>query len=854
MRVECGVTETATLIDQRPASTDPDAIMDAFLEAMIAKGLDLYPAQEEAILELMAGKHVILNTPTGSGKSLVALALHFKALCEGKRCFYTSPIKALVSEKFFALCDELGAENVGMMTGDASINKSAPIVCCTAEILSNIALAEAEEAVVDYVVMDEFHYFSDRDRGVAWQIPLLILPQTRFLLMSATLGDVNEIKERIEEKTAVEVAWVKTSERPVPLSFTYSTDPIHETIDELLASNKGPIYVVNFTQRECAEQAQNLTSVNFTDKATKDRIKEAVAGFRFDTAYGKDMKRYIMHGIGLHHAGLLPKYRLLVEQLSQQGLLKVICGTDTLGVGVNIPIRTVLFSKLCKFDGEKTGVLPVRDFKQIAGRAGRKGFDDHGYVVCQAPEHVIENLKMERRLAGSDDDKALAKKRKKMKKKEPPTKGYAHWDEQVFAKLQERDPEPLVSRFQVTHGMLFGMLHGHPKDGWHRLMQLIDDSFEDDKQKEAHKKRADELLTSLHDAGLVDAVRGAEGEVLRVVVDADLQIDFSLNQSLSLFLVEALFQLDPASESYALDVMSLVESILENPRMILLKQVDIKKRDKVNELKAAGVEYDQRMEELEKITYDKPLADFIYNTFNAFAEKHPWVTGENIRPKSIARHIYEQYMSFLDYVREFELNRSEGLLLRHLSQAYRTLAQNVPERFFTDELIEMMAFFRTMLARVDSSLIEEWESLIAPDEETEEMAPPPPSPLDFVRDDKAFKARVRAEIHALVKALAEGDWDEAASSVRPSETDPWDAKRFEQALAPFLEEHERLLFDHSARLPTRTRLSKTSENTWSVVQTLVDPADNNDWAVEASIDLEGWTPAQPLLSVVRLGL
>src|SRR6202035_1866419 len=233
--------------------------------------------------------------------------------------------------------------------------------------------------------MDEFHYYSDPERGVAWQVPLITLTRTRFLLMSATLGDVTAIADHLARETGVEVARVASAERPVPLDYEYRETPLHETVETLLAAAKAPIYIVNFTQRECAELAQSLTSMKIATREERDRIRDAVGDFRLDTPYGKEFRRFLSFGIGVHHAGLLPKYRLLVEQLSQQGLLKVIAGTDTLGVGVNIPIRTVLFTRLAKFDGKKIAMLSVRDFQQIAGRAGRKGFDGQGSVGAQGP-------------------------------------------------------------------------------------------------------------------------------------------------------------------------------------------------------------------------------------------------------------------------------------------------------------------------------------------------------------------------------------------------------------------------------------------------------------------------------------
>lgn len=298
-------------------SVDRDAILDAFLEYVSDLGLDPYPAQEEAILELLGWKHVILNTPTGSGKSLVAKALHFQAMAEGRISYYTAPTKALVNEKFFDLCDSFGPEQVGLLTGDASVNREAPIICCTAEVLSNMALRQ-DDVGIEYVVMDEFHYYGDRDRGVAWQIPLITMKDTLFLLMSATLGDTSEIEERVTTFSGREMAVIRGGERPVPLEFTYRETPLTETIEQLLAVGQAPIYLVNFTQKDCAEQAQGLMSINASTKEDKQRIGEELEGVKFDSPYGREFQRFVRHGLGVHHAGLLPKYRRIVERLSQQ--------------------------------------------------------------------------------------------------------------------------------------------------------------------------------------------------------------------------------------------------------------------------------------------------------------------------------------------------------------------------------------------------------------------------------------------------------------------------------------------------------------------------------------------------------
>ena len=356
-----------------PREASADDILNAFLEYLTKAGIEPYGHQEEAILEIFQDKNVILDTPTGSGKTLVALAMQFKSLCQGRRSFYTVPIKALANEKFLALCRLFGPQHVGMITGDATVNHDAPVICCTAEILANMALREGAAAQADDVIMDEFHYYADASRGGAWQIPLLTLPRARFLLMSATLGDSTFFAKQLTALTGTPSVLVQSDQRPVPLEFSYSTTLLQDKVAELVEAGRAPIYLVHFTQNSCADTARDLLSTNFCSKEEKAAIARALHDADFRSPYGRELAKILRHGVGIHHAGLLPKYRLLIEKLTGAGLLKVVCGTDTLGVGVNVPIRTVMFTGLCKYDGRGTKLLRARDFRQICGRAGRRG-------------------------------------------------------------------------------------------------------------------------------------------------------------------------------------------------------------------------------------------------------------------------------------------------------------------------------------------------------------------------------------------------------------------------------------------------------------------------------------------------
>ena len=821
-------TGVVTVMTSLPAPLAPlagrptaDAVLDRFLGVTAAKGLSLYGEQEEAILELFAGKNVILATPTGSGKSLVAAALHFKALCAEERSVYTCPIKALVNEKFLALCRDFGPENVGMMTGDASVNLDAPVLCCTAEILANIALAGgARAAAVKAVIMDEFHYYSDAERGTAWQVPLLTLPGARFLLMSATLGATEFFERDLTRVTGAPTVTVRSETRPVPLSFEYSETPLAEQVAHLLMAKKSPVYLVHFTQRDAAEAAQALMSLDVCTREEKAVLATELEGVKFNSPYGKEVKRWLRHGIGVHHAGLLPKYKILVEQLAQKGLLKLICGTDTLGVGINVPIRTVVFTQLWKYDGKKAAVLAVRDFRQIAGRAGRKGFDDRGYVIAQAPEHVIENKRAEEKAAANPG------KAKKLVKARAP-EGAVGWDAKTFERLQTAPSEGLTSRFIVSHGMMLLML-GRDEDGCRAMQRLIAENHEPPVRKKALRKRAWQLFRALVDRKIVSIMpkeeRGRSGKKLRVNVE--LQDDFSLHQTLSLYLLDTLPLLNRESPDYPFDVLTLCEAIVEDPEAILRRQVDRAKTEKMAEMKAAGVEYDERIAKLEEVEHPKPLREFLYDTFNAFAAAHPWVEGENVRPKSIAREMFERYLSFSDYIREYGLERMEGLLLRHLSQVWKVLAQTVPDSAKTEEVAEMEIYFRELIRGIDASLLEEWERLknpewVAADDGAEK--PARPASYDITRDATAFRRLVRAEIFTQLQQAV--SWGDVEGEKRGEKFEAYFNERGRFRLDPEGRAAKHTHFGEARARPAEEGGGQELE----IAQVLVDAEGLNDW-------------------------
>lgn len=834
-----------SLVERVPVGADADAAYLGFVEWAGDQGLTLYPAQDEAVIEIVSGSNVILSTPTGTGKSLVAIAAHAACLARGGRTYYTAPIKALVSEKFFALVDIFGAENVGMVTGDSSVNPDAPIVCCTAEILANLALRRGPDAAVDQVVMDEFHYYGDPDRGWAWQVPLLLLHRAQFVLMSATLGDVTAIADDLSRRTGRPTARITGVERPVPLHFSYARTPVHETVDELLQTGQAPVYIVHFSQAAAMERAQALSSLRIVSREQRDAIAEAIGGFRFTTAFGRMLSRYVRAGIGVHHAGMLPRYRRLVETLAQRGLLRVICGTDTLGVGINVPIRTVLITALAKYDGQRMRQLSAREFHQVAGRAGRAGFDTAGTVVVMAPDHEIENAAA---IAKAGDD---PKKLRKIVRKKAP-QGFVNWGEASFERLVAAEPEPLAPQLQLTAAMLINVI-ARGGDVFGNVRSLVFDNHEPPARRYELARRALGIFRTLVAARVVVADPSTGG--IRLTVE--LQPNFALNQPLSPFALAAIGLLDPSDAPgaagtghYALDVVSVIEATLDDPRPVLSQQQFLARGEAVAAMKRDGLDYDERMEALEEITYPKPLALLLEQSFEVFASSQPWVRDFELSPKSVVRDMFERALSFGELISFYQLARSEGLVLRYLSDAYRAIRQTVPTEAQTSDLLDLIAWLGELVRQVDSSLVDEWESLVNPTIDAGEPVVPP-APPSVLTNRRAFLVLVRNELFRRVQLAALQKDDELAA------LDPdvdWSA-----ALDAYFEDHDELLTGGPARSPRLVQIDETDAvgtGLWQVEQTIDDPAGDHDWRIRGVVDLaaseEAGTAVVRVTEVLRL--
>ncbi len=837
------------------SSTDAgqDAIVDGFVAAQETIGRSLYPHQEEALLAIAAGDHVIAATPTGSGKTTIAYSALFAAMARGERSYYTAPIKALVSEKFFDLVAHFGAENVGMMTGDSSVNHDAPIIVCTAEIFANHALRDGPGSDVGLAVMDEFHYYGDAQRGWAWQVPLVELPRCQFVLMSATLGDVSFFVEDLEERTQRPVTVIDDAPRPVPLDFRWSLTPLPETIATILEDRDAPVYIVHFTQKDALEQAQVLLGQKILSTEEKTQIREIIGDFRFSRGFGQTLSKLVREGIGVHHAGMLPKYRRLVEKLAQSGLLKIICGTDTLGVGINVPIRTVLLTGLAKFDGKRMRLMNVREFHQIAGRAGRAGYDTVGHVVVQAPTWTIEFEKEQakhraRQEAGTAPHSA--KKRKKEPKPRIP-EGAVSWSEANMTRLVESTPESLRPHLKVTPGMALALI-SRPGDALASGRHLIMTSHQTTVQKLKLVREGLEILRGLREAEIIEVLAAPDHLGRRFALVEDLQLDFTMNQPLAPFAIAMIDSLDEESESLTLDTVSTIEAILEDPRQILLAQQNAAKGELLAELKADGVEYTERMARLDEVTWPRPLADDLEAALEIYARTRPWVRVEDLSPKSVVREMYETGQTFSEFVQRYGLQRSEGIVLRYLSDAYQAMRRTLPQDLRTEDLEDLIEWLGVLVRGIDSSLLDEWEALSHPEDLDPDGASEirPTTPRGLSAQTKVLRTMVRAAMWQRVEHFA---FEREERLAELDGASGWDRRAWAEAMDAYYDTYDSVGIDGPARSPQLLQITEESR-LWRVRQVLDDPDHHHDWAIEAELDLEATDEiGEPVLAITHVG-
>jgi len=486
----------------------------------------------------------------------------------------------------------------------------------------------------------------------------------------------------------------------------------------------------------------------------------------------------------------------------------------------------VVLTQLTKFDGHHMRRLRAREFHQIAGRAGRSGFDTEGLVIALAPEHEIENHRAQVKAAGDP------KKLRKLKKKQPP-EGFVSWDEKTFTHLVEKAPEKLTPRMRITHSMVLAVV-SRGGDARAAVRQLIADSAQEPQEKAALTARADEIFATLIEAGVVERREGAGPDGAdEYLLTVDLPEDFTLDQPLSPFLLAALDLLDRDDPDYALDVISLVEATLENPRQVLRAQERKAKDAALAEMKADGVEYEERLERLADVTYPRPLEDLLDHAFGLYCQTVPWARDYELEPKSVLRDMVETVSDFKTYVGRYGIAKSEGTLLRYLSDAFRVLDRTIPPTARDERLQDVVAWLGFLVRTTDSSLVDEW----AASGELPDAAPPVDADA-VVADRRGLRVLVRNALFARVRLASQG---RAGDLGRLDGEWGFGERRWQDALDAYFDAHETIGIDADARSAAYLEIDESperAERLWRVRQVFADEAGDRDFQIVAAVDLD----------------
>ncbi|MBX2812767.1 MAG: DEAD/DEAH box helicase [Myxococcales bacterium] len=439
-------------------STEGDIELEFYDKFFFSRDLEPYPVQEEAVGRIFAGDHVLITVPTGTGKTLMGKAALMRALRSGKCGIYTTPLRALTEEKFREFQEDFGEDNVGFATGDYKVNPEAPIQVVVAEILWNrIYGGRGERVPADVVVMDEGHYFNDLERGYVWEQSIIGLgPKCQLVILSATVGEPQSFCQWARVVRGVPLELVTSSERKVPLYHEWREDYLVETVKRLYASGDFPALIFSFGRALSYERARLLKSCpRFVNKEEQAEIVSRSDSILLPKGFGSELRSLLEHGIGIHHAGILPSYRRLVEELTADRLLKFVVTTETIAAGINLPAKRVIFPSLRKYIKGKARLLLPSEYHQMAGRAGRPQFDTEGIAIALGPEDIVQDFRKEvrdlkKRGALNIDESKVKRKYYTRAKSEAKVKKDVIWDEESHRQLVEGQPEQLRSKTQIT--------------------------------------------------------------------------------------------------------------------------------------------------------------------------------------------------------------------------------------------------------------------------------------------------------------------------------------------------------------------------------------------------------------------
>jgi hypothetical protein len=706
-------------------ATDAELELQFYEEFLWGKGLEPYPVQEKAISAIFAGKSVMVTVPTGTGKTLMAKAALFRAFHRRESAVYTTPLRALTEEKYRELGADFGEGNVGFATGDYKVNREAPIQVEVAEILWNRIVADKAVAPAEVVVMDEGHYFNDPERGYVWEQSIIGLdPRVQLVILSATVGHAEKFCQWAEVTRRVPLELIESRERKIPLVHEFREEMLIETVKGLAHAGDVPAIVFVFGREQCFEVARLLKSCRrFTTDEEKAQVEKLCDEALLPSGAAKELRPLLTHGIGVHHAGILPRYKQLVEQLALERLIKFVVSTETIAAGINLPAKTVVFPSLRKFIKKEPRIITAAEYHQMSGRAGRPQFDDKGLAITLAPEQIVSDLKKELKDAANRpafDEMKVKRSVYGRARMDAQKHGDLIWTPELHAELVQGEPAELRSKTKITAEQVLaiglpdlektalGTTEAElrmaaaeaslPPSMRLDIVTVIENLLLGDRDRKELLKTLAQLVANMRAIGVLDEHgHQVSGDMIRKLQGMD---------GLLIFYILFNHQLE------YIELRELVEYLIDHDiiqRQLNRKGEDEKRewmRTKLRELRVDNphITWDDVEAAWEK-EHPRVLTkiELIHQEFGSKIP-HPELHGGK-KPKSTWAQLEDSGLGFLEFVDKHGLEHEEGNLFSYLIRVMN-FANKMGEASQLSELNDMAERVRTLLARIDIRMVE----------------------------------------------------------------------------------------------------------------------------------------------------
>ncbi len=718
----------------------------AFYEKFFfAHDLEPYPVQEQAFARIFAGESVLVTVPTGTGKTLMAKAGIQKALDSGQRAVYTTPLRALTEEKYRELCEDFGEVNVGFATGDFKVNREAPIQVEVAEILWNRIFGDRGRCPADIVIMDEGHYFNDFERGYVWEQSIIGLhPDAQLVILSATVGRPEQFCHWVELTRRVPMKLVESRERKVPLYHEYHESYLIEMVRELAASEDVPAIIFVFGRERCFDTARLLKSCRrFTSDEEKQRIEKLCDEALLDSGVSKELRSLLVHGIGIHHAGILPRYKRLVEEMALERLIKFVVSTETISAGINLPAKRVVFPSLRKYIRRKARLVTPAEYHQMSGRAGRPQFDKEGIALVLAPENVVQDMRKEIKDAKKKghrvDEERIRRGAYSRARADAKRRDDVIWDAEIHQQLVKGEPAELRSKTRITAEQVLAIglpdlteetLPGATEDaegeGADEPSSASDSSGESSSERGESATRPHEkldIVTVVDNLLLTDRERRESQKLLAQVTDnlRAIGIIDEHGKQIAGEMISQLHGMDGLFLYHAFmnhqfeyeDCRELVEFLIDHDviQRILDRKIWEQRKEWIrNRLREKRQENPQVTWEDVEEEYEREFprelsrVETIHQEFSAKVP-HPELHGGKAQ-KNVWATIEEEDVAFLEFVDRHSLGHEEGSLFSYLIRVMN-FSRTLHEVTTMEQFSIMEKRVRDFLSPVDARLIKE---------------------------------------------------------------------------------------------------------------------------------------------------